>query len=264
MAARLTDAVATARGRRRGRRCPRAARRWRRSCSCWLLVAALAQMHRALSVRSDARPRSLLAAQPALPRRHRRIRPGRVQPAADRLAAVAGAGRHRDADQHGRSACRSGLLAGYRRGLPDEVVMRALDVMMAFPPIMLVLLILAVTPPSLMKTAIAIGVLSVPPIAPRHAQRHARSDERRVHRGRTRPRRAPVLHAAARAAAECLAGADGRGQPARGVRRAAGRGAELSRLRRAAAGRRLGPDDQQRPRLRRHRAVDLAGARASR
>jgi peptide/nickel transport system permease protein len=37
--------------------------------------------------------------------------------------------------------------------------------MMAFPPIMLVLLILAVTPPSLMKTAIAIGVLSAPPIA---------------------------------------------------------------------------------------------------
>ena len=58
-----------------------------------------------------------------------------------------------------------GLLAGYRRGLPDELVMRALDVMMAFPPIMLVLLILAVTPPSLMKTAVAIGVLSAPPIA---------------------------------------------------------------------------------------------------
>ena len=58
-----------------------------------------------------------------------------------------------------------GLLAGYRRGLTDEVIMRALDVMMAFPPIMLVLLILAVTPPSLMKTAVAIGVLSAPPIA---------------------------------------------------------------------------------------------------
>jgi peptide/nickel transport system permease protein len=58
-----------------------------------------------------------------------------------------------------------GLLAGFRRGLPDELVMRALDVMMAFPPIMLVLLILAVTPPSLMKTAVGIGVLSAPPIA---------------------------------------------------------------------------------------------------
>jgi peptide/nickel transport system permease protein len=57
-----------------------------------------------------------------------------------------------------------GLLAGYRRGLTDEVIMRTLDVMLAFPPIMLVLLIIAVTPPSLLKTAFAIGVLSAPPI----------------------------------------------------------------------------------------------------
>ena len=58
-----------------------------------------------------------------------------------------------------------GLIAGYRRGAIDELIMRTLDVMMAFPPILLVLLILAVTPPSLMKTAIAIGVLAVAPIA---------------------------------------------------------------------------------------------------
>ena len=58
-----------------------------------------------------------------------------------------------------------GLIAGYRRGAIDELIMRTLDVIMAFPPILLVLLILAVTPPSLMKTAIAIGVLAVAPIA---------------------------------------------------------------------------------------------------
>jgi peptide/nickel transport system permease protein len=58
-----------------------------------------------------------------------------------------------------------GLIAGYLRGAADEIIMRALDVMLAFPPIMLVLLILAVTPPSLWKTAIAIGVLAVAPIA---------------------------------------------------------------------------------------------------
>jgi peptide/nickel transport system permease protein len=57
-----------------------------------------------------------------------------------------------------------GLIAGYRRGVTDELIMRTIDVMMAFPPIMLVLLILAVTPPSLMKTAVAIGVLAVAPI----------------------------------------------------------------------------------------------------
>jgi peptide/nickel transport system permease protein len=58
-----------------------------------------------------------------------------------------------------------GLIAGYRRGATDELIMRTLDVMLAFPPIMLVLLILAVTPPSLIKTAIAIGILAVAPIA---------------------------------------------------------------------------------------------------
>src|SRR5271156_4572810 len=51
-----------------------------------------------------------------------------------------------------------GLIAGYRRGITDEAIMRTLDVMLAFPPIMLVLLILSVTPPNLMMTAIAIGI----------------------------------------------------------------------------------------------------------
>jgi peptide/nickel transport system permease protein len=58
-----------------------------------------------------------------------------------------------------------GLFAGYRRGLPDELIMRTLDIMMSFPPILLVLLILVVTPPSLLKTSLAIGVLFAPPIA---------------------------------------------------------------------------------------------------
>jgi peptide/nickel transport system permease protein len=58
-----------------------------------------------------------------------------------------------------------GLFCGYRRGMLDEAVMRLLDVMMSFPPILLVLLILVVTPPSLLKTAIAIGVLFVPVMA---------------------------------------------------------------------------------------------------
>jgi peptide/nickel transport system permease protein len=57
-----------------------------------------------------------------------------------------------------------GMLAGYSRGLIDEAIMRVLDIMMAFPPIMLVLLILAITQPSLMKIAFAIGILSAPPI----------------------------------------------------------------------------------------------------
>jgi peptide/nickel transport system permease protein len=58
-----------------------------------------------------------------------------------------------------------GLFAGYKPGFVSEAMMRGLDVMMSFPPIMLVLLILAVTPPNLLKTSVAIGVLFVPPIA---------------------------------------------------------------------------------------------------
>jgi peptide/nickel transport system permease protein len=58
-----------------------------------------------------------------------------------------------------------GLAAGYYRGLPDELLMRALDVVMSFPSLMFVLLVLAFTSPSLAKTTIAVGVLFIPPIA---------------------------------------------------------------------------------------------------
>jgi peptide/nickel transport system permease protein len=57
-----------------------------------------------------------------------------------------------------------GLVAGYHRGRLDELIMRAMDVIMSFPPILLGLLILAVTPPSIWKTALAVGVVYVPAI----------------------------------------------------------------------------------------------------
>jgi peptide/nickel transport system permease protein len=58
-----------------------------------------------------------------------------------------------------------GLMAGYYRGRVDEIIMRCLDVMIAFPPIILVLLILAVTGPGLWKTSITVGILFTPPMA---------------------------------------------------------------------------------------------------
>lgn len=58
-----------------------------------------------------------------------------------------------------------GLAAGYFRGWVDEVLMRLADVLMAVPPIMLGLLVLAVTPPSLWKTALAVGFVYIPLIA---------------------------------------------------------------------------------------------------
>ncbi|MCC7283356.1 MAG: ABC transporter permease [Acetobacteraceae bacterium] len=58
-----------------------------------------------------------------------------------------------------------GLAAGYFRGWVDETLMRIADVLMAIPAIMLGLLVLAVTPPSLWKTALAVGFVYIPPIA---------------------------------------------------------------------------------------------------
>lgn len=57
-----------------------------------------------------------------------------------------------------------GLFAGYRRGPIDEGIMRTMDVLMSFPPILLGLLILAVTPPALWKAMIAVGLVYVPAI----------------------------------------------------------------------------------------------------
>jgi peptide/nickel transport system permease protein len=58
-----------------------------------------------------------------------------------------------------------GLAAGYVRGWVDELIMRAADVLMAIPAIMLGLLVLAVTPPALWKTALAVGFVYIPLIA---------------------------------------------------------------------------------------------------
>lgn len=58
-----------------------------------------------------------------------------------------------------------GLAAGYFRGWIDEVLMRLADVLMAVPPIMLGLLVLAVTPPALWKTSLAVGFVYIPLIA---------------------------------------------------------------------------------------------------
>jgi peptide/nickel transport system permease protein len=58
-----------------------------------------------------------------------------------------------------------GLAAGYFRGWVDDVLMRAADVLMAIPAIMLGLLVLAVTPPALWKTMLAVGFVYIPLIA---------------------------------------------------------------------------------------------------
>jgi peptide/nickel transport system permease protein len=58
-----------------------------------------------------------------------------------------------------------GLLAAFHRGMIDEIIMRALDLLISLPPILLGLLILAVTPPSLWKTIVTVGIVYVPILA---------------------------------------------------------------------------------------------------
>jgi peptide/nickel transport system permease protein len=58
-----------------------------------------------------------------------------------------------------------GLLAGYFGGLVDDVIMRVVDALLAFPALLLILAISAALGPSLLNTTVAIGVVSVPAYA---------------------------------------------------------------------------------------------------
>lgn len=55
-----------------------------------------------------------------------------------------------------------GLLAGYRGGRIDSVIMRVVDLMLAFPGILLALFIIAVLGGSLFNLMIAVGISSIP------------------------------------------------------------------------------------------------------
>jgi len=58
-----------------------------------------------------------------------------------------------------------GILAGHLGGFADEAVMRPLDILMSFPPIILAMLMLAMTEPGIVKTVIVVGVVYTPTIA---------------------------------------------------------------------------------------------------
>ncbi len=55
-----------------------------------------------------------------------------------------------------------GLLAGYYGRRTDAVIMRAMDVMLAFPEILLALAIVAILGPALTTVMIAVGIASIP------------------------------------------------------------------------------------------------------
>jgi peptide/nickel transport system permease protein len=58
-----------------------------------------------------------------------------------------------------------GLVAGYYGGLADEVIMRSLDALMAFPQILLYMVIIAALGPSAINVVLAITIAGAPGIA---------------------------------------------------------------------------------------------------
>ena len=55
-----------------------------------------------------------------------------------------------------------GLMAAFHRGVVQEVIMRGTDLLISLPPVLLGLLVLAVTPPGLAKTILAVGLVYIP------------------------------------------------------------------------------------------------------
>ncbi len=58
-----------------------------------------------------------------------------------------------------------GGIAGYIGGWIDEIFMRTMDALMAFPGIILALMLVAVFGPGITNTAIALGIIAIPAIA---------------------------------------------------------------------------------------------------
>ena len=58
-----------------------------------------------------------------------------------------------------------GLTAGYKGGRIDEAIMRAIDLVISVPPILMGLLLLSLSTPDVWKTAFAVGIIYVPIMA---------------------------------------------------------------------------------------------------
>ncbi len=58
-----------------------------------------------------------------------------------------------------------GLTAGYKGGRIDESIMRAIDLVISVPPILMGLLLLSLSTPNVWKTAFAVGIIYVPIMA---------------------------------------------------------------------------------------------------
>ena len=82
-----------------------------------------------------------------------------------------------------------GLCAGYFRGRVDTVIMRVMDIVLAFPSLLLALVLVAVLGPSLINAMIAIAIVQQPHyVRLTRAAVHGRDDQGLCHRGAGRRR----------------------------------------------------------------------------
>ena len=61
--------------------------------------------------------------------------------------------------------CILGALAGYYKGWPDNLIMRLMDIILAFPYILLAIVIVAYLGPGLRNAMMAIGIINIPRFA---------------------------------------------------------------------------------------------------
>ena len=139
------------------------------------------------------------------------------------------------------------MLAGFSRSRLDDGLMRAMDVILAFPQIVLVLLFVSMLGSHLSLIVVLVALAWVPQVA--RVARGVTADV--VHREYVQaaeaiglPRRRILVP---RDPAERRDAADGRVRAAAHVVDRGDRGGQLPRLRDPAAERRLGPDDQREP-----------------
>ena len=136
--------------------------------SAWSIVGVLIACRpsgaAAGALRPDRDPRQRRAEPPSrdLSAGNRQSRPRHPEPphlrGADLAAGRARLGRRR----RGRSACRSGLVAGYVEGKIDSVIMRVLDAILAFPVILLAILVVASLGTRTINLVLTIGFVFIP------------------------------------------------------------------------------------------------------
>ena len=84
-----------------------------------------------------------------------------------------------------------GVVCGYARGAPDALLMRVVDIMFAFPSLVLAIVVAGLLGPSRTNATLAIGIAIMSDLRPRRPRRRPRDDEPSLHRGR-RARWAPA------------------------------------------------------------------------